>query len=403
MPPSPEKKPDPANSGLDISKILLPKKETGPNVDSAQRVNAGALLAQEEAAELPKTEPHTPVRLTPTPPPPAPAPAPAAPGAPAPAPAIPAQETPAVPLEESSVRPLQTYKGDLESVVTEKGVSVVSIAAAEAARRGKEPLKTETPEEKEARQRSWAMVIGGASLLLLALGVLAVVFLRPTSVTSPQLPKSPFITTDETAKVLVPAGHGNRDEVMTNLLAARQQAKLSLGLIEWLRIVEPSSEKDGIPRTLSFQEFLGIIAPQAPAELTRTLGNGYTLGLHSFDENQPFLLFQVDAYEPAYAGMLIWERTMRDDLSPFFSRTPSPRQNGQPLATSTPQFLQTGFLDKVVENRDTRAIVNDSGDILLLWTFLGRDTILITTNEYTLREVLSRMTASPVVPIPSAQ
>jgi len=53
-----------------------------------------------------------------------------------------------------------------------------------------------------------------------------------------------------------------------------------------------------------------------------------------------------------------------------------------------------------VENRDTRSYLNSSGDILLLWTFLGRNIILITTNEYTLREVLSRMSSAPVVPIP---
>lgn len=409
MPPSPEKKPDPEIKPVDISKILLPKKETGPNVDSAQRINAGALLHQEETAALPKTEPHTPVRLTPTPPP-------AAPGAPAaanPATTIVGITTPpAAPVPEEGVRPLQTYRGDLESVVHDQGVSVVSVAAAEAERRGKQPLSPENAEEQRAKQRSWAMIIGGVALVVIALGTVGVILMRPTSTPIAAAPKAPFITVDDSALIAVPAGHNSRDEVMTSLQAARKSTKLSLGLVKWLYIAEPSSVQDGIPRPIGVTELFNIIAPQTPPELLRTLSGKFLLGLHSFDENQPFLLMQVDSYETAYAGMLAWESNMRSDLAPLFNRNPSPRPAPvDPLPTGTTtvaatqpqmttQFLQSGFVDKVVENRDTRVILNDAGDILLLWTFLGRNTILITTNEYTLREVLSRMTNAPVVPIP---
>lgn len=413
MPPSPEKKPDPEIKSVDISKILLPKKETGPDVDSAQRVNAGALLHQEETAALPKTEPHVPVRLTPTPPPIASVPsAPAASAAGTPGISTPA--SPAAPAAEEGVRPLQTYRGDLESVVHDQGVSIVSVAAAEAERRGKQPLSPEGIEERQARQRSWAMIIGGVALVAIALATIGVIALRPTSTPTAEAPRAPFITVDDSALIAVPAGQNSRDEVMTSLQAARKSTKLSLGLIKWLYIAEPSSVQDGVPRSIGITELLNILAPQTPPELMRTLNGKYLIGLHSFDENQPFLLMQVDSYETAYAGMLAWEASMRNDLSPLFNRNPSPRPapitaQPAPTGTSTPldtqpqapvQFIQTGFVDKVVENRDARAVLNDAGDILLLWTFLGRNTILITTNEYTLREVLSRMTNAPVVPIP---
>ena len=41
---------------IDLNKILLPKKE-GPSVDSAQRIDAGSLLAQEQNATLKPSEP----------------------------------------------------------------------------------------------------------------------------------------------------------------------------------------------------------------------------------------------------------------------------------------------------------------------------------------------------------
>src|ERR1700690_3100915 len=93
------------NKGIDLDKILLPTKEVhGP--DSAQRVNAGALLEQEQNATMVPTQPA------------------AAPVAPTPK------------KEESLVQPLETYKSDIEHLVQDKNVSVLSIAAAEAERRG---------------------------------------------------------------------------------------------------------------------------------------------------------------------------------------------------------------------------------------------------------------------------
>lgn len=359
---------DPQNP-IDPASLLLPKKETPP---PAQRINAGVLLEQEINAELPKV-----VAAPPT--------------------------TPPKPKEERpEVSPLQTYRGDIEQVVHEgQGVSVVSIAAAEAARRGNEPIQQKTQEEKTATLRTWAMLAGGIALVLLAAGVLAAVFSRPTTVPIAEMPKAPFIFVDDTVLVALPADQRTRDMLMTYLQAARQNVKLPVGLIEWLYVAVPASQEGAAPQQLSASEFLQTIAPQTPPELLRTLSANYLVGVHSFEENQPFLLLQVDSYELAYKAMLDWERTLDTDLLPLFSRNPSPKPQGTAApASTTVQFLQTNFTDKIAENRDTRSYLNSAGDILLLWTFLGRNTILITTNEYTLREVLSRLNTAPVVPIP---
>ncbi len=331
------------------------------------------MLEQEQHAELPKTEP-----------------APAA--------------TPAPKKEEDSgVSPLQTYRGDVEQVVQEgKGVSVVSIAAAEAERRGKMPLINKTPEEIKASLKSWSMIVAGVVLVLAAAGALAVVFLRQTTtLLTSEKPHAPFIFVDEAAPVMIPIGQGEKGNSMANLQTARRSIKLQIGLIEWLYLTKQPEQDGAAPVQVGITELLQTIAPQIPPELMRTLEPAYLVGIHSFEENQPFLLLLVDSYETAYAGMLLWERTLQKDLLPFFSRNPSPKMQGAaPPASTTPQLLQTSFVDKVVENRDTRAYLNDAGDVLLLWTVLGRNIILITTNEYTLREVISRLNTAPVIPIP---
>jgi len=423
MPPSQgEKKETGPSSNIDLGKILLPKKETGPNPESAQRVNAGALLASEQSAELPKPEPSGPlVPLVPKPPTPAEgAPAPVAV---APVPALTPKATPAPlapPTEEpSEVQALQTYRSDIESVVEDKNISVVNIAAAEAERRGEEGLPQPASTDK-SRSLSVAMILGGALLIAAAVALIAFFFMRPTSVAGPTTPQAPFMTVDSSTLVTIEEG-ATRETLMTQLQAARVNARVSLGLIEWVYVARPAITLGEAPQELSAADLVSLVSPNAPAGLMRTLEPTYLLGVHSFDENQPFLILQVDSYGTAYAGMLEWERTMRGDLSPLFSRSPSPRlvapepppvfetatSTASSTGSTTPQavpieipFIQTGFVDKIVENRDTRAVLNDAGDLLLLWTFLGRNSIVITTNEYTLREVVSRINVAPTIPTP---
>ena len=360
-PQDPEKK-------VDISKILLPKKDAYPNIDSAQRINAGVLLAQEESATLPKPPAQPPIERL----------------------------VPALPTEESGVKPLQTYKGDVENMAAGKNVSVVSVAAAEAERRSKTPLQPDNVQEQDSSARSWAMIAGGVVLSALAIGAMAFALLRPATVSTVPTLSAPFINIDDISRVSVLVGTSTRNTVMGDLQTARQNVRLPVGLVAWLYVQEGDTSN-----RLKVEEFLHLIAPNTPPELLRTLAPDYFLGVHSFEENQSFLLLQVDSYETAYRAMLTWEGTLRGDLLPLFGRNPSQKiENVLLPASTTPQFINTGFVDKIVENRDTRAYLNEARDILLLWTFLGRNTILLTTNEYTLREVLSRLNDTPIVPIP---
>lgn len=360
----------PANQGIDLGNILLPNKKAGPDPVSSTRAPAGALLAQEQSAELPK--PPKPA-TTPAPPPPTP--------------------------QETQLKSLQTFRGDIESVVEDKKLSAISIAATEA---DAKKSSTETSDQSTLI-RTLGYILGGVVLITLALATIAWVSSRPTSVPGVQEPVAPFIAVDEATPVAFES-LPTRGALMTALNNARKNVQLSLGLVAWLYTTIPSSGEPPV-RQLSASELIQILAPQAPNDLLRVLRPTYLIGVHSFDENQALLLLSVDAYEVAYAGMIGWERTMEDDLAPLFVRKVSPQITSIEPASSTTsavaedtRFIQTRFVDKVVENRDTRALLAPDGQIKLLWTFIGRNTILITTNEYTLREVISRTNLAPVVP-----
>lgn len=379
-PAIPPPAPSSASGHVDLGKVLLPKKEGTPSLDSAQRINAGALFAQEEKAATEGT--NTPPRPTPAPPP--------------------------KPQEEvGEVRPIETYKGDVESVIQGKNISVVSIAAAEAERRGKAGIAQQTT-DAQANEAGMGlvtkilMVLGGIILISAAVGVGVFVYLRPTTVDIPKEPDAPFVSVDNTAIVSAPVDQFTRDALMTNLEAARTSVRISLGLVSRLFVAVPATTTDAAPQEVDARTLVSLLAPTLSPGFVRSIQPAYLLGLHSFDENQAFLILKVDSYESAFAGMIAWEYTMQKDLAPLFTRTPTPHIPEGGVGTSSPQvqLIPTGFSDRIVENHDARVIENETKDILLLWTFLDRNTVIITTNEYTLREIISRLSNTSVIPQP---
>jgi hypothetical protein len=396
QPAVPSQPPATASAHVDLTKIILPKKPGTPSVDSAQRINAGVLFEQERTATLPEPEKSEEPAAKPQPP----------------------------KADQPLVRPLQTYQGDIESLVGEKQVSVVSIAAAEAQRRGLKPLEAgQAPLNQEGRPwlRKALIILAGIALLAGAGGIGFYIYARSQPVPLAQQSPAPFISVDDTQTVVLQPGD-LRSDIMNALAAKKAGVSLSLGLVARIQIARPGPLNDGTLVEVSAPEFLQTLAPSTPAQLVRTLEPQMLLGIHSFDENQAFMILKADSYETAYSGMLAWEESIRLDLMPLFARTPAVRplpvpapiiQTGTTTASSTPgavateappaPFFQGNFIDQIVENHDARVLLNQNGDILLLWTFLDRSTIVITTNEATLREVISRITQASTLSLPPSR
>lgn len=373
-----------ASSHIDLNKVLLPKKEGGPSLLSAQRVNAGALLEQEQQATLTPEQKVPEEKVTP-----------------------PASEKPA---ELSEIKQLETYRGDIEKVIHGGDTSVVSIAAAEATRRSQrsqlateDQPKTPKHEQDSSMLGKILMVLIGLVLIAGAAGLSAYIYLQTQTVSPSLVQNAPFVSVDETKNISISQDKFSRDTLVQEVEQARIQTNLSVGLVR--RLVIEVSTPPAEPTQISGKQLMQTLAPHAPEELLRTISPTYLFGVHSFDSNQAFVVLQVDSYEVAYAAMLRFEYTMPIDLFPVFTRTPSPMV-GVPsasttqAATTTGVFVQTNFVDRIVENRDARVLQNEQGDILLLWTFLDRNTLVITTNEYTLREIIARRNSTSLVPQP---
>ena len=74
------------------------------------------------------------------------------------------------------------------------------------------------------------------------------------------------------------------------------------------------------------------------------------------------------------------------------------KSSNEETSTTTPEvlYIEQEFKDKVIRNVDTRVLVDARGKILLLYAFPDQKTLIITTNENTLTEIISRINTARV-------
>ncbi len=390
---------------IDLSKILLPKKEIH-SVDSAQRIDAGSLYTQEQNATLKPSEPAQNFSIGSS--------EPRQSSTPASPPTPPVSPPSAAVKKPEGVGPLETYQGDIARVVQDEGVSVVSIAAAEANRRGAVPLAQDESASGAGNYLRTAIFVGVGVLLFAGAGGLILYALSGnTALPKQAVGVAPFITVDGTSVVQLPA-NTDSDTAMNTLVAAKNSVSLSLGLVGQLYIENAATSSSASATYEDAPTLLSLLAPDIPPILLRDINPVYLLGVHSYGINQPFLILKVDSYEQAYAGMLAWEGSMKTDLTPLFTYVPPPSihptrpivipnattSTSSPQAPSSLPFVQTGFIDTIVNNHDARVLENQDGTIYFLWTFLDRQTIVVTTNPDTLEAIITRLTEAPVTALP---
>lgn len=117
-------------------------------------------------------------------------------------------------------------------------------------------------------------------------------------------------------------------------------------------------------------EFFSVVPLQASGSFIRNI-TALTFG--SVDGTTPFVIMSVESFETAFGGILAWEDSIVTDLAPFLGTSPT-----------------AAFLDTTSNNRDIRVAERVDGSELL-YTFLDRNTLLITTDRAVLGEIIPRL------------
>lgn len=267
------------------------------------------------------------------------------------------------PLEkegEPKIKSLRTYRGDVEEAVLKNKFSASSILTAEQKKRDSTLINLEQPGDTAARNKFFILV-GSIMLFLGIITVVAVYYTR----TSQQ------VVVEQKTKALIPFAQEkdipisglNRDQLINGIITEKQSFKLPVNSILYINTMNGQGGPAGVFDVVS------LIGPQMPPSLVRSLDSKYMLGVYSFDTNEPFIILTTNDFASSFAGMLKWEDKMTSDLGRLFA---IPQNTG----TTT-----NSFTDEALRNKDLRILQDKNKKTILLYSFIDKNTLLITTNE----------------------
>lgn len=303
----------------------------------------------------------------------------------------------------SSVVSLHTMKTDLQDVVREDKISVIRAASMEA---DKHPER-QSEFNKSAKPSRWRpmLLILTATIVLLALGgaaLFAIYYLKTTKPVGQAVAPIGLLFAEQ--QIALPIDNQSPSSVKQNIVSIMNGQASAGAIIEIIPIVK-GQEAEAREHRATLAEFLRALGTRPPEELVRALSDEFFFGVHMADVPSPVFVLPVDSYDHAFAGMLLWEKNMNAELAgPFMRLSPYkpthfPTEVATTTATTTtavPDELlpPRTFEDLVMRNYDVRALKDDSGSIVLYYSFPTQNLLIISASPYSFPEVLSRLQAA---------
>lgn len=271
--------------------------------------------------------------------------------------------------------PIRTYEGDVSKAVTENKTSVVKMALAESNRRRGEDILEGVQTVQVGKNTTFAFlsvifiisgIVGGYYLYLHSSFANKVVITTPTKSTSIIKPDS-----QKTVNLQTLQKSDLFDRVSTEL----KNSNPSQGKIEEFVLTHPVGSTT---QKVTGSQFIVTPKFNVTDTLERSIIDKWMLGVYSSEQNIPFIILTTDFFQNAFAGMLKWENSMPAELSTL-------------LNYQYPEGTRGIFRDRSILNRDIREFVNERGEILVLYTFIDKNTLLITTSEAMIPVILDRI------------
>lgn len=355
---------------------------------------------------------------------------------------------PQTPQSQVVIKNLRTFQGDVAEAMKKQGTSVLSIALAEKKREQDNQkkiaeaglqktsiippteiqksgsLKSTLPPERpiqsvisepvvvpvnhEARNR---IIIITSSIIFILLGIGAVgafyVFQKnaPTPITTEPAENKSIVAYNKASAVAVDTA--TQDELFETLNRQRREKVLGDNETLYISLVTTATDNSLVP--ISPARFFKIFENSAPASLIRAFGSKMMFGLYKTTQNEPFLLIRVDSFDNAFTGMLEWEAGINKDIGILFSKNLLPVTEvapgvGQSAGTTTIQKTlnvdlanDTSFEDETIKNKDIRILRNKQGDTILLYSFIDKNTLLITASIEVLQAMVNKVADQKLV------
>ncbi len=272
--------------------------------------------------------------------------------------------------ERVPIKSLRTFQGDVQEAISKNKYSATTVLVSEQKRKIERPEIADLQKKSEVKNKTY-LVLGTTFILLGIISFLALYIINPNDgININQNPKTLVTFSDERN---ISDTELNRENLI-NLITENKQSWGST--VNSVLYINTSSEK----QEGSIEKVVSIIGPNMLPSLQRSFGKDYMLGIYSFDTNETFIILTVDDFPLAYSGMLKWESDMAYDLDGFFD-----------ILNENFDESSNVFIDETAKNRDMRILKDKNGNPLVLYSFIDRQTLVITRNEGILSAIAGKI------------
>jgi hypothetical protein len=282
-------------------------------------------------------------------------------------------------FDPKKISPIRTYQSDAAKSVKENKTSLAKMVIA---RQNKDDARIEDISPRSSKN----IILISLSVILLIAGVLLTTFffiktIQPRGQTGDTTGRVPALILTE-QDIGIDITRNSKEAIWRKTSKAVKDVTPRLDSLVNIYFTETKESLQ--PTLVNTAQLFSLLESRIPSALLRSLDGIFSLGIHSFNGNQPFLIFKTNFYENAAAGMYSWENDMAEELLPLFGITPENKTD----------IYGKDFTDSVIKNKDVRVLRDDANQPLLMYYFKDKKTIIITTNETTLSELLTRLSTA---------
>ena len=272
---------------------------------------------------------------------------------------------------------IKTMRSDVAHAVETQKLSLSQIALLERQKRVNEATEIELRE----RGQSQKIVISASIIFVLAAtGVISYLAFfgttPPVDTTLPGKVSRESIVHADLERALDIAGISGLD-VRTKMREIVLDTTVNPGKVTNVLL---TNARESTQTELRGADFASALSLTAPAGFSKSLDAPFMFGVYSSGSaNHGFLIFKSRSYETTFDALLSWESRMAEDLL-------------VPLGATMARSADGTWQDAVIKTISSRALISQGSRINLVYAFLDKRTLLITTDKDTFVEVMGRYT-----------
>jgi sulfur carrier protein ThiS len=274
------------------------------------------------------------------------------------------------------LKSLRTFQGDIQEHIDTKKETITSIAIAEQKKKIENNIPTYTERPKSSGYTPLLTII--AVICFIGGGVIfgGLYFFNTQKETEVAVAtKKTIIPYTQKKEIVVPE---TKEGALAQLISARDSFVVEVNGVLYTSFLHGTS-------SLSTADTLQLVTPRIGDTLKRNISD-IMVGVYSYDTNEIFIIVKPDDFGIAYSEMLNKENTLVADMSPLFPKLSTYLSSNPPV-----------FIDETYKNKDVRVIKNAVGEVVFLYGFIDRNTLVMTANERIFEAILNKYTQSKLV------